>query len=380
MQTEFEPPTENAALKSAIIDRIQREDGITFRDFMQMALYEPGLGYYCTPRETMGRSGDYLTSPEVSPLFGAMFGRQLREMWGLLGAPSRFDIVEVGAGNGTLCRDVLSWAKRAAPEMLEASQYTIVEPIPALEAKQQAQVDSAGLRSRVHWLAEMPGAVEGCIVSNELLDGMPVHRVAVSGGELHEIYVNWDGARFVEELRDPAHEVRQYFDSVRLLPGEGCRAEVNLAAARWMRDAGSSLSRGFVLTFDYGYEASDLYAPWRADGTLLCFYRHNPSGDPYARIGRQDMTSHVDFTTLRRAGEDSGLTTAGLTSQAEFLTHLGISDALPPPDGEIDLEERLARRRAISELLDPAGLGRIKVLVQAKGVADARLRGFAADA
>ncbi|MGH9201949.1 MAG: SAM-dependent methyltransferase, partial [Vicinamibacterales bacterium] len=195
MQTEFEPPTENAALKSAIIDRILREDGITFRDFMQMALYEPGLGYYCTPRETMGRSGDYLTSPEVSPLFGAMLGRQLREMWDLLGAPSRFDMVEVGAGNGTLCRDVLSWAKRAAPEMLEAARYVIVEQISALEAKQRARVESDELPSRVQWLAELPGGVEGCIVSNELLDSMPVHRVAVSGGDLREIHVNSDGAR-----------------------------------------------------------------------------------------------------------------------------------------------------------------------------------------
>jgi len=379
MQTEFESATENAALKAAIVDRIQREGGISFRDFMQMALYEPGLGYYCTERETMGRSGDYLTSPEVSPLFGAMIGRQLREVWELLGTPSRFDIVEVGAGNGTLCRDVLSWVRRAAPEMLEAICYKIVELIPALQAKQQARVESDGLRSPLQWLAEMPGEIEGCIITNELLDSMPVHRVAMTEG-LREVYVNLDGSHFAEEVREPAAEVRRYFDDLKLLPGVGCRAEVNLEAPRWMRDSGRSLSRGFVLTLDYGYEARELYEPWRTDGTLLCFYRHNPSGDPYARIGRQDITSHVDFTTLCRAGEDAGLTTIGLTSQAEFLTHLGIADALPLPEGEIDLEERLARRRAVSELIDPAGLGRIKVLAQAKGVTDAHLRGFAGDA
>ena len=380
MQTEFESATENAALKAAIISRIQNDGGISFRDFMQMALYEPGLGYYCTARETVGRSGDYLTSPEVSPLFGAMVGRQLREMWDALDAPSRFDIVEVGAGNATLCRDVLSWAKRAAPEMLDAVRYVIVEPIPALQAKQQAGVEPAGLRSRVQWLTEMPMEIEGCILTNELLDSMPVHRVAMTEGALREIYVTSNGTRFVEELRDPAAEVRRYLDDVQLLPGDGCRAEVNLEAPNWIRKAGGALRRGFVLTYDYGYEARELYAPWRTDGTLLCFYRHNPSGDPYARIGRQDMTSHVDFTTLRRAGEEAGLTTAGLTSQVEFLAHLGIAEALPPPEGEIDLEERLARRRAVSELLDPAGLGRIKVLVQAKGVEDVHLRGFAGDA
>ena len=380
MQTEFEPATENSALKAAIIGRIQSAGGISFRDFMQMALYEPGLGYYWTAREMMGRSGDYLTSPEVSPLFGAMVGRQLREMWVAFDAPSLFHIVEVGAGNGTLCRDVLSWAQRAAPEMLDAVRYVIVEPISALQAKQQARVTSDDLRSRVQWLTEMPMEIEGSVITNELLDSMPVHRVAMTEGAFREIYVNSDGARFVEELREPAAEVHRYFRDLQLLPGEGCRAEVNLEAPDWMRNAGRALKRGFVLTFDYGYDARELYAPWRTDGTLLSFYRHNPSGDPYARIGRQDMTSHVDFTTIRRAGENAGLTTIGLTSQAEFLTHLGIAEALPLPEGEIDLEERLARRRAVSELLDPAGLGRIKVLAQAKGVGDAHLRGFTVDA
>jgi SAM-dependent MidA family methyltransferase len=380
VRTEFEPATENLALKVAIVERIRSEGGISFRDFMEMALYEPALGYYCAGRETTGRNGDYLTSPEVSQLFGAMVGRQLREMWELLGSPSGFNVVEVGAGNGTLCRDVLSWANRAAAEMLETVRYFVVEPIPALEAKQRAQVASESLPSRVQWLTEMPKSIEGCIVSNELLDSMPVHRIAMSEGRMREIYLNWDGRRFVEELREPAPEVRRYFDDLKLLPGEGCRGEVNPEAPRWMGKAGDALSRGFVLTFDYGYEAPDLYAPWRTDGTLLCFYRHNPSADPYARIGRQDMTSHVDFATIRRAGEEAGLRTIGLTSQAEFLTRLGIAEALPPAHGVIDLEERLARRRAVSELIDPAGLGRIKVLAQAKGVGGDHLRGFAVDA
>ena len=380
MQTEFEPATENAALKAAIIERIRRESGVSFRDFMQMALYEPALGYYCTGRETMGRGGDYLTSPEVSPLFGAMLGRQLREMWELLGAPSVFDILEAGAGNGTLCRDVLSWAQRTEQELFAATQYTIVEPVPALEAKQRDRIAGDGLDAHVEWIADLPNRIDGCILTNELLDSMPVHRVAMTDGALREIYVNSDGARFFEEPRDAATDVHRYFQTLQLLPGAGCRAEVNLEAPAWIRKAGSALKRGFVLTFDYGYEGRDLYAPWRADGTLLCFYQHNPSTDPYARIGRQDMTSHVDFTTLREAGEKAGLTTAAVTSQAEFLTNLGIADALPPPEGEIDLEERLARRRAVSELIDPAGLGRIKVLAQSKGVGAVHLRGFAADA
>jgi SAM-dependent MidA family methyltransferase len=144
-----------------------------------------------------------------------------------------------------------------------------------------------------------------------------------------------------------------------------------------MRDAGRALRRGFVLTFDYGYEAEELYAPWRSDGTLLCFYRHNPSSDPYARVGRQDITSHVDLTTVRHAGEEAGLQTLGMISQSEFLANLGIADALTPlGEGDANLEEYYARRRAVSELIDPAALGRIRVLAQAKGVGHPHLTGL----
>jgi SAM-dependent MidA family methyltransferase len=380
VRTEFESSTENAALKDVIVARIEGENGISFRDFMAMALYELRLGYYCTPGTKIGREGDYLTSPEVSPVFGAMVGRQLREIWEAMGSPSRFDLVEAGAGNGTLCSDILGWAKRRGEEMFQAASYTIIEPIPSLEAKQRERLARHDLDSRVQWRTEVPASIEGCVLSNELLDSMPVHRVILRGGDLHEIYVNWDGTHFIEEFRDADGQVPDYFARLDLLPGEGCRAEVNLEAPGWLRRAGAAISRGFLLTFDYGYEAPDLYAPWRTDGTLLCFHKHNPSSDPYARIGRQDMTAHVDFTTLRRAGEETGLATIGLTSQSDFLTNLGIAEALPPPGGEIGLEEHLARRRAVSELLDPAGLGRIRVLAQAKGVGTVRLRGFAGGA
>ena len=143
-----------------------------------------------------------------------------------------------------------------------------------------------------------------------------------------------------------------------------------------MSRTGAALRSGFVLTFDYGYEAEELYTPWRKDGTLLCFYQHNPSNNPYARIGRQDMTSHVDFTSLRHAGEMAGLKTPGLVTQSEFLTNLGIGEALPGHNDKLSLEERLARRRGVSELVDPAGLGRIKVLVQTKGIDVSHLIGL----
>ena len=369
MPTEFEPVTENTALKAAIASAVDDAGGaLPFRDFMELALYHPALGYYTSTRDVIGRAADYVTSPELTPLFGAMLGRQLREMWERLDRPDRFDAVEAGPGTGVLARDVLAWAARTAPDFAATLRYTLVETSPALTERQKTTLTAEGFEAK--WRDDIPSAVTGCIFSNELLDAMPVYRVAVEDGALREIYVTRDGDGFGEELRDPHPDVVAYFDALALLPGEGCHAEVNVEAPRWIAAAAGALDRGYVLTFDYGYSASDLYAGWRADGTLLCFYRHNPSADPYARIGRQDITSHVDFTTIRRSGEDAGLQTLGLTTQAEFLTSLGIGEALQPPGGERpDMEEYFARRRAVTELIDPGGLGRVKVLVQAKAAA-----------
>lgn len=367
MPREFEPSTENAALKEAILARIESEGGIAFREFMAMALYHPRLGYYCSPREKMGRLGDYVTSPETGPLFGAMVGRQMREMWEAMGSPAAFEAIEAGAGTGALCRDLLRWAGRTAPGLFDALTYTIAEPVDAAARRQREVIEAEGLARKVRWRDSLPDRIEGCIISNELLDAMPVHRVAVDSGHLREVFVTWDGQRFVEELRAPSTgEIEAYFRALELLPDEGCRAEVNLEAPRWMRAAAKALRRGFILTFDYGYEAEEMFAPWRKDGTLICFYRHNPSNDPYRRVGRQDMTAHVDFTTVRRAGEEAGLRTLRCVSQSEFLMGLGIGEAMAPAEGETDLEEYYARRRAALELVDPAGLGRIRVLVQGR--------------
>jgi len=394
---EFESTAENPLLVAEIRARLEREGRMTFRDFMETALYHPRHGYYRSPREKMGRAGDYLTSPEVHPLFGHMVGRQLAEMWEVMGSPARFDVLEMGAGNGLLARDILRWAQRLHPAFLKALIYRIAETSPALIERQRHTLEALGLpagqaglpEGKVTWESgEAPaaGSVSGCILSNELVDSFPVHRVAVEGGKLLEVYVVWRENRFQEELRPPSTpELGAYFERLGLLPGEGCRAEVNLAALVWMGQVAAALARGFILTLDYGHEARDLYAPWRRDGTLLCFYRHNPSPDPYVRVGKQDMTAHVDFTSLVEEGRRHGLEPLGITTQSRFLAALGIGEALARlPDGqapaagaELSLEEYYARRRAVSELLDPAGLGRIRVLVQAKGVGPCSLRGLA---
>jgi len=376
---EFGVATEKEALKEAIIARIRAQGPITFRDFMEMALYHHHLGYYCSLGEKMGRAGDYLTSPEVSPVFAALLGRQFRQMWQIIGCPRRFALVEIGAGSGALAYDVLAWAKRNSPDFWRSLSYQIVEASEELADRQRRRLRALDPDlTRISWQSSLPEDIEGCVFSNELVDSFPVHRVVVQAGELFEIYVGWDGAGFVEELQPPSTPaIAQYFQRLELFPGEGCFAEVNLQAMEWMSTVANALRRGFVVTLDYGSEAKDLYAPWRRSGTLLCFYRHNPSNDPYVRIGRQDMTSHVDFTTLIRVGENYGLEMVGIASQAAFLVNLGIAQAWQlPAEGPLALEEYAARRRAVTELIDPAGLGRIKVMILRKGVGPCKLVGL----
>jgi SAM-dependent MidA family methyltransferase len=376
VRTEFDSATENSALKEELVRRIQSGGPITFREFMDAALYHPEHGYYRARREKIGRDGDYLTSPAVSGAFGVLVGRQVREMWTVMGAPARFDIVEAGAGTGQLALDILRWARDHAYDFWRRIRYTLVETSEALVERQRETF--SGQPGNVEWRESLPARVEGCILSNELLDAFPVHRVAVRHGELLEVYVGWDGSQFVEELGPPSRiELTEYFERLGLRPGEGCQAEIYLEAPAWVSAAGHALRRGFLLTFDYGYDATNLYAPWRKDGTLLCFYRHNPSDDPYARLGRQDITSHIDLTTVQQAAEDAGLTTVGVAPQSEFLRRLGLSEAIPRPgEGEASLEEYYARRRAVQEIADPAGLGRIRVLIHKRGVPGARLTGL----
>jgi len=378
-QDEFEPATENAALVALLRRRIEAEGPITFHDYMETVLYHPQLGYYAA-RAPMGREGDYLTSPEAHPIFGALVAKQVAQLWELLGRPERFDVVEQGAGTGALARDVLRWAGRRAPELARAMRYRIVEISASLRRRQEETLSTAG--GPVEWLGGLPDEIDGCLLSNELLDSFPVHRIVYGHGELQEIYVSSRDGRFEDVRGAPSSErIAAYFEDLGLRPGDGCVAEVNLHAIDWMAEAARALRRGFVLTFDYGYPADELYAPWRRDGTLLCFSRHNPSTDPYARTGKQDMTAHVDFTTLMRAGERHGLEVAGFTTQSRFLAALGIGagvDAVAKESPEA-LEEYYARRRAVQELIDPAGLGRIRVLAQRKGVPAAELLGFSED-
>jgi SAM-dependent MidA family methyltransferase len=221
-----------------------------------------------------------------------------------------------------------------------------------------------------------PGTVHGCILSNELVDAFPVHRVRAERGRLLELMVGLDGDSFVDVPAEPSPEVLAYFDTLQLRPGEGCEGEVNLEAAPWIRKAAASLDRGYVLTLDYGYQASEMWTPQRRSGTLLTFFRHMAGADPYQRVGRQDITASVDFTTFAGAGAEAGLSTLSLTTQAEFLVRAGIGSTIARRPERNELEAYHSLRRAVLELTDMAGLGRVKVLLQGRDVPATPPSGF----
>lgn len=376
--SDFTSITASEPLMRELRDRIARSGPMTFRSFMEACLYHPKHGYYTTTAAAPSRGGDFLTSPEVHPIFGALVARTLRELWQTMGEPASFDIVEPGAGTGVLARDILRWSLDHDPAFSATIHYLLVDRSPAMREAQQRVLASLDLpRGAALSVAEPPDSITGVILSNEFLDAFPVHRVIPQGEVLCEVFVIVQDGRFVDHLGPlsvPA--LQSYFDVLGLLPGDGCHAEVNLDAIAWMQDIARRLERGYILTFDYGYEATELYSSWRKDGTLLCFYRQSASSDPYQRIGRQDMTASIDFTTLKRTGEECGLATLAMTDQSSFLVRLGIGEGVAEAQASAEMEEYFARRQVVMSLIDPARLGRIKVLLQGKGVPPSLPVGF----
>ncbi|MGE0134322.1 MAG: class I SAM-dependent methyltransferase [Dehalococcoidia bacterium] len=373
-----------AARATALAPIIAREIGehgrITFERFMAVALGHPEYGYYSRRELAWGAAGDFETSPEVHPVFGYLWARQIAECWERLGRPSAFALVEPGAGSGALAVAMLTWLRERAPECASAARPVILDGHPRRVEQQRERLAAHGFEAEHALIDEWLGGdirALGVLISNELFDALPIHLVERRGGMLYEWYVTTGtGGGFAFELgpvSTPA--IDAYFERIGLWPGDGCRAEVSLAAPLLMRSLAGRLQRGYLLTLDYGYEAAALFASWRRMGTLMAFRGHSPQPDPLALPGLTDLTAHVDFTSLAAAGAGAGFEAAPLVSQAEALMALGIGDALEGARARAteDFGAFAAARRAAETLLDPAGLGRIRVLAMAK---DAPLAGL----
>ncbi len=372
-------------LRNFILANIRESGPVTFARFMEWCLYHPEYGYYHAEGTKTGKGGDYYTAPCVHPFFGRMVGRQLMQMSELLGT-ERFRVVEIGAGRGFLCRDILDWAGRSAPAFYRRLDYRLIDASRRRVEEQKETLAFYEREGKVSWgeageLEEGGPMIEGCFLSNELVDAFPVHRVVFQDGSLREIYVGEQDGGFVEapgELSSP--EIGAYFAADAITLREGQRAEVNLQALKWIRDLGRRLGQGFVLTIDYGCLADELYAPWRRSGTIRGYSRHEAAEDLYERVGEQDLTAHVNFSALIRGGEEAGLSFAGLVPQYRFLIGLGLLGEMAEAAKGMSEVDALKMRLSLKHLLEPTvGMGEVfKVLIQHKGIGKPQLDGLRA--
>ena len=376
-------PRSGDCLRNFILAQIRESGPVTFARFMEWCLYHPDDGYYHSEGTKTGKGGDYYTAPCVHPFFGRLVARQLMQMSELLGT-ERFTVVEMGAGRGFLCRDILDWASRSAPAFYRRLDYRLFDVSRRRVEEQRETLAPYEREGKVSWedageLEKGEQMIEGCFLSNELVDAFPVHRVVFQDGKLREIYVGEQDGGFVEVLGDlSSPEIGEYFTDDAVVLKEGQEAEVNLHGRQWIRAVGRRLRRGFVLTIDYGCLAGELYAPWRRSGTMMCYYQHRSSENPYERVGEQDMTAHVNFSALIRAGEKAGLLFTGLVPLYRFLIGLGLLGEMEEAAKGMSEIEGLKMRLSLKHLIEPSvGMGEIfKVLIQHKGVEKPQLDGM----
>jgi SAM-dependent MidA family methyltransferase len=361
---------------------IRERGALTVAAFMDLALYHPDHGYYARQARPTGRAGDFFTSVDVGALFGELLELQIAEMADILrqnpanpenpeNLETPFDLVDAGAGNGQLAADILRAAEQRHPDLFQALRLHLVETSPEARRAQRAVLGPLAPRLATS-SAQLPPSFEGVLIANELLDAMPVHQVVARADGLREIYVDVEGDRALTMAERPpsTSELGAYLERLNISLEPGWRVEINLRATEWVRDAARRLRRGFIVLIDYGHEASELYSLAHAGGTLTSFSAHRMTGPEAAwpapwllRPGEQDLTAHVDFTSVRRAAEAEGLVTLGFLDQTYFLMGL-VADRLR------ELEQApLERRLTFKTLLMPGGLGgTMKVLILGKNV------------
>ncbi|HXZ03956.1 MAG TPA: SAM-dependent methyltransferase, partial [Ktedonobacteraceae bacterium] len=336
-------------LQQLIFEHIQRDGPITFAEYMRMALYEPEHGYYMTGAAKMGWEADYFTSTDVSNLFAHCMGRQLFAMWEKLKRPGNFIVLEQGAGRGHLAEGVQSWAQKEAPEFYRVLEYRAEDIRVGADAIEERSIVQGqflrGRPSRSSHTNESPVSFDrvdeskpeysrgdprgrpvfpAVVLTNELIDAFPVHVVEKRGERLYEVFVDvLEDGRFCEVLDEPSTpEVAGYLDRYKIpwrTFEDGWRAEVNLDALRWIQRTVGLVRKGFILTIDYGDKARELYTAWRRRGTLLCYYKHHANERPLLHPGKQDITAHVNFSTLIDEGRRLGMRLHQFTTQREWL-------------------------------------------------------------
>lgn len=375
--TELPQPDANALahserLRQALLERIRKQGALSFADYMEQVLYEPGLGYYMAGAAKFGEEGDFITAPEVSPLFGATLANEIRGVLLHTGG----GILEFGAGSGKLALSILQ-----ALSDVEDLTYTIMEPSAELVSRQQQLLREAldeSVFQRVRWLDALPDAFTGVIVANEVMDALPVERFRKSDGKVMQLCVN----ESLETVSQAADETLQAaVEAIEADLGEplcdGYQSEVCLLLKPWLASLSQTLTQGVVLLIDYGYPRREYYLPERVQGTLACYYRHRTHDDPFQWPGLQDITAHVDFTAVAEAAVAQELDLLGYASQSAFLLDNQLLDLMEQESARSDSEmQKIALARAVKTLTLPGEMGeRFQVMALGRGY-DLRLQGF----
>ncbi|HEX2649670.1 MAG TPA: SAM-dependent methyltransferase [Burkholderiales bacterium] len=362
---ELPPPDPDAlAASRRLLERIgaeleARDNWMSFARYMELALHEPGLGYYAAGSRKLGPAGDFVTAPELSPLFARTLARQIAQIL----QPGE-SVLEFGAGSGALAEVLLQ--ELSVP-------YAVLETSPELKERQRER-----LGDRVRWLERLPRNFRGVMIANEVLDAMPVHAIAWTNAGILErgVCINEHQLAWCDRPAHPEIASSSRKITIDLPPSGRYESELALLARLWMRSLGRILERGAILVIDYGFPEGEYFHPQRSMGTLACHYRHHVHADPFYLPGLQDITAHVDFSALARSAREGGLEVLGYATQAQFLVNCGITEVLAQQNAD-DAARYLPAAAAAQKLLSPSEMGELfKVLAAGKGV-ERPLMGFA---
>lgn len=351
---------------------LSEQGSMPFVEFMHHALYAPNLGYYSSGSKKFGAQGDFITAPELTPLFGQTLARQCMQVLRILAKPIIF---EFGAGSGQLCVDILS---HLATQNCLPSEYHILEVSGHLKARQQALINEKipHLAARVKWLsAWAPSSFEGVMIANEVMDAMPVNRFIQTTNGLMESYIHLNTNNALVETFKPCTNERLATHVKKVLPKalSPYLSEANLFLDDWFRQCSTILNRGAILIIDYGFPRHEYYHPDRTQGTLMCHYRHLAHSSLLSHLGEQDITAHVDFTHVAEAAHAAGFHVAGYANQASFLLGNGLLNLL---DSIQDERLKINSQQAVKTLLNPSDMGELFKVIALTKQLDFPLTGF----
>lgn len=358
----------------------ENDEKITFKRFMDLALYTPGLGYYATEKPIFGEQGDFITAPELTPIFSRCLAMQAKQVLSAIDGDA--DILEFGAGSGTMACDILMELEKL--DCLPR-QYLISEISPSLKQRQLARIKTYAphLLERVRWIDELPASFTGVILGNELLDALSTHRVLFDKkGDHKELYVNFkdhklnwtagppSNARLSAQLEKTYKTNQTHIDT-----SDHYESEINIASIEWIESLSTILTQGVIILVDYGYSEEEYFRPERYEGSLMCHYKHRAHNNPLTHVGLQDLTSHVNFTLIAETAFENGLAIDGFTTQTYFLLGCGLEALL----NEIDINDTklfIAETQPVKQLILPEEMGDLfKVICLSKNM-DLPLLGF----